>query len=49
MFLPNGNLAGTFRVVVDLGQKIGVKGQQRLRIIVGQDGKVINAFPVHAK
>lgn len=49
MFLPNENLAGTIRVVVDLGQKIGVKGQQRLRIIVGSDGKVINAFPVHVK
>ena len=47
MFLPNPNLEGTFRVVTDLGKRIGVKGQQRVRIVVGSDGKVINASPVH--
>lgn len=48
-FLPNPNVPGTFRVVTDLGRSIGVKGQQAVRAIVGLDGKVINAFPVHVR
>ena len=46
-FLPNPNVPGTFRVIADMGRKIGIKGQQKIRIIVGGDGKVINAFPVN--
>ncbi|MBI2374009.1 MAG: hypothetical protein HYV07_08425 [Deltaproteobacteria bacterium] len=48
-FLPNPNVPGTFRVVTDLERAIGVKGQQSVRAIVGLDGKVINAFPVHVR
>lgn len=48
-FLPNPNLPGTFRVVGSLEREIGVKGQKNIRIIVGSDGKVINAFPVNEK
>ena len=48
-FLPNPNAPGTFRVVTDLGRQVGVKGQTSLRTIVGQDGKVINSFPVHTR
>ena len=46
-FLPNPNIPGTFRVVTDLGRSVGRNGRQGLRVIVGFDGKVINAFPVH--
>lgn len=49
IFLPNANIPGTFRVVADLGREIGVKGQNSVRVIVGMDGKVINAFPVHER
>lgn len=48
-FLPNPNVPGTFRVVTDLGRSIGAKGQTAVRAIVGHDGKVINAFPVHLR
>lgn len=48
-FLPNPNIPGTFRVVTDVGRPIGVKGQQSIRVIVGGDGRVINAFPVHSR
>ena len=48
-FLPNPNVPNTFRVVTDLGRQIGIKGQTRLRTIVGLDGKVINSFPVRTK
>ena len=48
-FLPNPNLPGTFRVVTNVGRPIGVKGQESIRVIVGLDAKVINAFPVHAR
>lgn len=48
-FLPNPNIPGTFRVVTDLGRQVGVKGQTSLRTIVGQDGKVINSFPVNSR
>jgi hypothetical protein len=45
MFLPN-QLPGSFRVVTDLGYPVGSRGQTALRIIVGNDGTVWNAFPV---
>jgi RHS repeat-associated protein len=45
MFLPN-QLDGTFRVVADLGRALGTRGETRIRAIVTDDGRVINAFPV---
>ncbi|WP_024550140.1 VENN motif pre-toxin domain-containing protein [Siccibacter turicensis] len=48
LFLPN-NQPGSFRVVADLGMPIGTKGQTSVRIIVGEDGKIWNAFPVNVK
>ena len=48
-FLPNPNLPNTFRVVTDLGRPIGTKGQTSIRVIVGMDGQVINAFPVKVR
>lgn len=46
MYMPN-QIDGTFRVVTDIGRIVGVKGQTSVRVIVGLDGRVINAFPVH--
>ena len=48
MFLPN-QLDGTFRVVADLGRVVGTRGQKRIRAIVTNDGRVINAFPVKTR
>ncbi|HKS33163.1 MAG TPA: hemagglutinin repeat-containing protein, partial [Enterobacteriaceae bacterium] len=48
LFLPN-NQPGSFRVVVDFGKPIGTKGQTSVRVIVGEDGKIWNAFPVNVK
>ncbi|GAA5107654.1 hypothetical protein GCM10023211_09010 [Orbus sasakiae] len=45
-FLPN-NVENSFRVVVDMERKIGTKGQTSIRIIIGDDGKIWNAFPVN--
>ncbi|MEU3901294.1 polymorphic toxin-type HINT domain-containing protein [Streptomyces sp. NPDC029519] len=44
VFKPNG-LEGTFKVEVDMQRAIGTKGQTGIRIIVANDGRVINAFP----
>lgn len=46
---PNPKIPGSFRSVTDLGRSIGVKGQQSVRVIVSNDGNVLNAFPVHVK
>lgn len=43
-FKPNG-LDGTFKMEVDMGRTVGTKGQTGIRIIVANDGRVINAFP----
>ncbi|MFJ1841402.1 polymorphic toxin-type HINT domain-containing protein [Streptomyces sp. NPDC088146] len=43
-FKPNG-LDGTFKMEVDMQRTIGTKGQTGIRIIVANDGRVINAFP----
>lgn len=48
-FLPNPNVPGTFRIVTNMGRAIGPRGQQNLRVVVAFDGRVINAFPVHAQ
>ncbi|NKY39882.1 ALF repeat-containing protein, partial [Cellulomonas septica] len=45
VFMPNG-LADTFKVEVDAGRVVGTKGETWLRIIVTDDGRVINAFPI---
>ncbi|WP_375504208.1 polymorphic toxin-type HINT domain-containing protein [uncultured Jatrophihabitans sp.] len=46
VFAPN-NLDDTFRVVSDMDRVVGTKGQTRIRAIVTDDGRVINAFPVN--
>lgn len=47
-FLPN-NVEGSFRVVTNLGRVIGSKGQTSVRVIVGNNGKIWNAFPVNVR
>ncbi|MEP4888935.1 MAG: RHS repeat-associated core domain-containing protein [Aliiglaciecola sp.] len=46
-FMTN-NADDSFRVVTDLGRTVGSKGQTSVRVIVGNDGKIWNAFPVNA-
>lgn len=29
------------------GGEVGIKGQENVKAIVGDDGQVINAYPVH--
>ncbi len=47
-FMTN-NVSGSFRVVTDLGRQISSKGQTSIRVVVGKDGKIWNAFPVNLK
>jgi hypothetical protein len=44
-FLPN-DVAGSFRIVTDMGRVVGTRGETSLRVVVGQDGKIWTAFPV---
>ncbi|MES9814032.1 MAG: RHS repeat-associated core domain-containing protein [Candidatus Thiodiazotropha sp.] len=46
-FRPNGDSTDTFRMVVDMGIEVGIKGQRKIRVIVREDGRILNAFPVH--
>ncbi|WP_148283079.1 hypothetical protein [Kitasatospora setae] len=46
VFMQNG-LRDTFKVEVDTGRVIGTQGQTGIRIIVSNDGRVINALPVN--
>lgn len=48
-FRPNGSSPDSFRMVVDMGREIGTKGQRRIRVVVTDEGDIINAFPVHTK
>ncbi|MCE5284535.1 MAG: hypothetical protein LLG02_01615, partial [Pelosinus sp.] len=45
MFLPN-NQPNSFKVIVDMGKEIGTKGETKLQVIVGDDGKIWTAYPV---
>jgi hypothetical protein len=47
-FLPN-QLDGTFRAIVSGGRIVGARGQEFIRVIVTEDGRVINAFPVNVR
>ena len=44
VFKPN-SLDGTFKVETDMGRAVGTNGQTGIRVIVSNDGRVINAFP----
>ena len=46
------NTGGTLKrgVIANLGRQVGIReSHQSVRIIVGMDGKVINAFPVRMR
>ncbi|WP_241649429.1 hypothetical protein [Rosenbergiella collisarenosi] len=45
-FMVN-NEDNSFRVVADMGRVIGTKKQTAIRISIGSDGKIWNAFPVN--
>jgi hypothetical protein len=45
-FMSNEQLPETFRVVTDLRRVVGTRGETSLRVIVSNDGRIINAFPV---
>lgn len=47
-FRPN-QLDDTFRAIVAAGRVVGTGGQTNIRVIVTNDGRVINAFPVHTR
>lgn len=47
-FLPN-ELDDTFRAIVPAGRVVGTAGQTNIRVIVANDGRVINAFPVNVR
>ncbi len=44
-FLPN-NQPNSYRVITDLGKKIGTKGETKVQVIIGVDGKIWTAYPV---
>lgn len=41
------NSPDSYRIEVDLGEVIGTKGQTGIRVIVADDGKIINALPIN--
>ncbi|KAF0193438.1 MAG: hypothetical protein FD169_2505 [Bacillota bacterium] len=45
MFMPDPNNAGRFQAFVDMGQAIGTKGQQIIKIVLTEAGKIITAYP----
>lgn len=47
-FLPN-QLDNTFRAIVPAGRVVGTSGETTIRVIVTNDGRVINAFPVKVR
>ena len=48
MFTPDPNNAGRFQAFVDMGQAIGTKGQQIIKIVLTEAGKIITAYPVRS-
>ncbi len=47
-FLSNG-IEGTFRAIISNGRSVGTKGQTNIRVILTNNGRVINAFPVKVR
>ncbi len=46
IFKINDSEKLSFRFEVNLGKKIGTKGETKIRIVIGYDGKIWTAFPV---
>ena len=47
IFKANPQSPNTFRVEGDLGREVGTKGQTKIRVILGEDGGIITAFPIN--
>lgn len=45
-FQINNNEKLSFRFDVAMGKKVGTKGETKIRIVIGYDGKIWSAFPV---
>ncbi|OGX77783.1 MULTISPECIES: SAR2788 family putative toxin [unclassified Exiguobacterium] len=45
-FQINNNEKLSFRFDVSMGRKVGTKGETKIRIVIGYDGKIWSAFPV---
>ncbi len=39
--------AGRIALFVDMGTKVGTTGRTSLRIVVGMDGRIMNAYPAN--
>lgn len=44
-FLPN-NQPNSYKVIMDLGKSIGTKGETKIQVIVGADGKIWTSYPI---
>lgn len=44
-FLPN-NQPNSYKVITDLGRSIGTKGETKIQVIVGADGKIWTSYPI---
>jgi len=45
LFLPN-NQEVSYKIITDLGKTIGTKGETKVQVIIGVDGKIWTAYPV---
>lgn len=43
---PSDSNGTSFRVIADMKRPVGTKGQTKIRVAVGMDGVILNAFPV---
>lgn len=44
-FLPN-NQPNSYKIITDMGQSIGTKGETKIQVIIGADGKIWTAYPI---
>jgi hypothetical protein len=44
-FSPN-NYEASYKIITDLGKTIGIKGETKIQVIIGADGKIWTAYPV---
>ena len=43
---PNGARTDSFRVVYNIGRPIGDRGQSRIKVVFGRDGRIWTIYPV---
>ena len=44
-FLPNSQ-PNSYKIITDLGRTIGTKGETKIQVIVGVDGKIWTSYPI---